>query len=378
MAVEDRQFKGYLGQPLGDAVELKSPATIIWEEDFESGKIPDELYGDSGVYVSVNQDDAISGTSLIIDEPDHTKVSCTGVNTQLDKIVFETGKTYLIEFDWVILETIDGSVLVAMNGLDYGPSMTLPGVVEGDAGKVHFPVTIESGDQITFGISLNDGGGKVAIDNIRISEGGVGPWRRDFENGFVLVNPLNKPYSFTSTELAGALNRSQIKQILGTQDPTINNGQTVSETLTLRPFDAIILLSGIKQLPVSFNISPETCIFTQCETGASSSKKLTLTNTSDKSIQLLTKIENTSDDQHFSIAIDTCSGFSIDPQKECTVQIMFSPRSSGIKNAKFTTRTDESGTSSISVEISGEAISPPDSGGGGGGGCFIDSLRYGP
>jgi len=33
----------------------------------------------------------------------------------------------------------------------------------------------------------------------------AGPWRRDFENGFVLVNPLNKAYTFTYEELTGDL-----------------------------------------------------------------------------------------------------------------------------------------------------------------------------
>lgn len=44
-------------------------------------------------------------------------------------------------------------------------------------------------------------------------------------------------------ELAGALNRTGIKRILGTQAPDINNGQPVTGTLTLQPFDAIILLA---------------------------------------------------------------------------------------------------------------------------------------
>ena len=71
----------------------------------------------------------------------------------------------------------------------------------------------------------------------------AGPWRRDFENGFVLVNPLNTPYNFTWDELTGSFNRTNIKRILGTQAPEVNNGQPVTDTLTLNPFDAIILLA---------------------------------------------------------------------------------------------------------------------------------------
>ena len=87
------------------------------------------------------------------------------------------------------------------------------------------------------------GGGKIAIDDIRVTEGGAGPWRRGFENGFVLVNSLNHPYTFTSEELTGSYSRTGIKRILGTQAPDVNNGEPVTDTLTLQPFDAIILLS---------------------------------------------------------------------------------------------------------------------------------------
>jgi hypothetical protein len=58
-----------------------------------------------------------------------------------------------------------------------------------------------------------------------------------------LVNPLNKPYTFTVDELAGIFNRTGIKRILGTVAPDVNNGQLVADDLTLEPFDAIILLA---------------------------------------------------------------------------------------------------------------------------------------
>jgi uncharacterized protein (TIGR03437 family) len=92
-------------------------------------------------------------------------------------------------------------------------------------------------------IGIFGGGGKVAVDNLRIVQGGAGPWRRDFENGLVLVNPLNTPHTFTVAELSGALNRTGIHRIKGTQAPDVNNGQPVSGELTLEPFDAIILLA---------------------------------------------------------------------------------------------------------------------------------------
>jgi hypothetical protein len=63
------------------------------------------------------------------------------------------------------------------------------GVVAGDSGTIQFPVTIRTAGNWSVALSLLEGGGKIAIDNFAISRGSTGPWRRDFENGFVLVNP---------------------------------------------------------------------------------------------------------------------------------------------------------------------------------------------
>jgi hypothetical protein len=61
-----------------------------------------------------------------------------------------------------------------------------------------------------------------------------GVWRRDFDNGIVLVNPKgNGPQTVT-------LESPYIK-IKGSQDPVTNNGQTVT-TVTLKDRDGIILL----------------------------------------------------------------------------------------------------------------------------------------
>jgi len=61
-----------------------------------------------------------------------------------------------------------------------------------------------------------------------------GVWRRDFDNGIVLVNPKgNGPKTVT-------LENGFVK-LKGTQDPATNNGQTVT-TVTLKDRDGVILL----------------------------------------------------------------------------------------------------------------------------------------
>jgi hypothetical protein len=61
-----------------------------------------------------------------------------------------------------------------------------------------------------------------------------GVWRRDFDNGIVLVNPKGNGAQTLTLE-------SSYVKIKGTQDPATNNGQTVT-TITLKDRDGIILM----------------------------------------------------------------------------------------------------------------------------------------
>ena len=253
-AVEDRTKKGYLGQALSDAVELTDEGALLLQEEFESAVLPPSFFGSpSSVAITQSPEETITGVgSLVISNPDHTKQDYVLATTNPSIVPLVEGTTYLLVFDWRILETIDASAIVDVFGnltmLDYSH---LPGVVSGDSGTARFPVRIPAGGDWKFRIGIFNGGGKLAIDNLRIYQGGAGPWRRDFENGFVLVNPLSEARTFNSEELAGALRRKGIRRINGAQAPEINNGQAVEGELTLGPFDAIILLAEHVDAPGS-------------------------------------------------------------------------------------------------------------------------------
>ena len=71
----------------------------------------------------------------------------------------------------------------------------------------------------------------------------MGPWRRDFEHGVVLVNPYEKETTFDAETLAGELKRTGLKRIKGSQAPEVNTGKSVGTSLSLESFGAIILLA---------------------------------------------------------------------------------------------------------------------------------------
>jgi uncharacterized protein (TIGR03437 family) len=248
-AVEDRAKKGYLGHALGSAAELAAPGVLVLQEGFESSSIPNTFVANpaSGVSISRTSSDVISGTgSLVLRNSDHTRAGNVGVSTNLSKVPLKSGDTYLLSLDWRVLDTIDHvyGLLVTLNSATQSADHSrILGVIRGDTGTLHFPFTVPSSGSWTINVLLTGGGGAIAIDNIQLFQGGVGSWRRDFENGFVLVNPLPQSRTFSAAELSGALHRTGIRHIKGTQAPTINNGLLVAGDLTVGAFDSVILLA---------------------------------------------------------------------------------------------------------------------------------------
>lgn len=157
----------------------------------------------------------------------------SSASTDSSKLRLYRGRTYVVVADWRIVETVDSHASIGISGGGFEGSYLLPGMVQGDAGTARFPVVLDAGSDFALDLVIGPGEGAVAFDNIQIIEGGAGPWRRDFENGFALVNPLPDPYTFTTQELSGARQRTGIQRIDGTQDRLVNNGDPVTGSLSL-------------------------------------------------------------------------------------------------------------------------------------------------
>ncbi len=67
----------------------------------------------------------------------------------------------------------------------------------------------------------------------------AGVWQRDFQNALVLVNSTNSEQKITLNE--------EFEKIKGTQDTVTNNGAVV-RSITLKPYDGIILLRRIEDV----------------------------------------------------------------------------------------------------------------------------------
>ena len=90
---------------------------------------------------------------------------------------------------------------------------------------------------LTAGLSffLGTQVGDVWFDDVHFQPGATSVWRRDFQNGIVLVNP---------TELALTVPlEATFRRILGTHAPLVNNG-VLSATNVIPPHDALFLIRG--------------------------------------------------------------------------------------------------------------------------------------
>src|SRR5262249_30649763 len=75
--------------------------------------------------------------------------------------------------------------------------------------------------------------GDVWLDDVHFQQGATSVWRRDFQNGIVLVNPTELPLTVPL--------ETTFRHILGTHAPSVNDG-TLSATGIIPPHDAIFLL----------------------------------------------------------------------------------------------------------------------------------------
>ncbi|BFM06559.1 hypothetical protein [Halioxenophilus aromaticivorans] len=84
-------------------------------------------------------------------------------------------------------------------------------------------------------ISFNVGQDNIALnlDTVHLFKGNANVFRRDFQNGIVVVNGSD---TTVNVNLGGTF-----QKILGTQDPSFNNGQSLN-TLSLTGYDAAVLI----------------------------------------------------------------------------------------------------------------------------------------
>lgn len=251
--------KGYLGQALGEASEIGSPATEILNADFENTPPAGIVFGAYDHIATDAREVIAGGQSLVFALRDPGTVT-TIFRTDPTRLPLKRGTTYQVLVDYRVLDyqpahfkAFISLFFAAFNAVPTDTtqvSALFDTDVDGAGQSGTLRLVIKPDFDGAMAQALLSDVGSVSIDNIRVLEGSGGVFRRDFEQGIALVNPTSDALAMSQQQVSGPLGRTGIRRLKGVQDPLWNNGAAVTAGITLPPGEGIILLASPTLAPV--------------------------------------------------------------------------------------------------------------------------------
>lgn len=251
--VESLDGVGWLGQPLGDSSEVGYDFEVVFWHGFEDNisTETDGLVFHPSTQLTESPNEVVNGSkSLVMEIGNPAQESTILFSTEGQGLQLEEGETYHLFASYRILnyEPIEyrGGLLSAITDdlstldaeLDVA-AVWYPDI--GQSGTLRSMAKVDSSGFVAFATALEPG--KIALDDIGLLKGSGGVYRRDFENGIVLVNPTEKEAYVSQEDLEGPLSRTGVRRLSGVQDPEANNGESVNYGLSLPSGDGILLLA---------------------------------------------------------------------------------------------------------------------------------------
>jgi hypothetical protein len=240
----DRAHTGWLGQPLGAYYQMMwagpNPDAVTnpgFETDVTSGW---SLFSTIGSTVTRDTTtSAVGAASAHVTVPTTTAVPWAVVYTTTGSLT--VGITWQVAATFWAKASTPRNITVAL-ALPTSGGLGAQVVPIGTTWKQYQAVIVALGTGPAE-LQFQCGGeaGDVWLDDCHLQVGSSSVYRRDFQNGTVLVNP-------SSNTLTVPLEHS-FRKIHGTADPFVNDGSTVSQ-VTIGPLDALFLI-GTDQIPPS-------------------------------------------------------------------------------------------------------------------------------
>jgi hypothetical protein len=143
--------------------------------------------------------------------------------------------------------------------------------------------------------------------------------------------------------------------------------------------DGGILLQSDSLPSPQISVFPSSLDFGPVDVDHSSSQNLTIYNSGSADLTIHPLTIGGSNFSHFTLQNDSCSGTTLSPFQNCSVQVVFSPSSTGSKYALLSIPSNDPDTPTVTVPLNGSGSSSGIiiSSGASGGFCFISFLASG-
>jgi hypothetical protein len=225
---------GWLGQALGPA------RTQLWV-----GNAPDAITNNGF------ENDVTTGWTFAFFSPASATLSRDATTAAVGTASAKVHVTTASSVDWYVYLSSVGQLNVSA-GTSYSATFWCKAnpprilhVVAGNSGGTAYAAvdttwrqyqlvmqpTVSMNSALTFFMGLDPG--DVWLDDVHFQPGATSVWRRDFQNGIVLVNPTELPLD---VPLEGPFRR-----IRGVSAPSVNDG-TLANTMHVLPYDGLFLL----------------------------------------------------------------------------------------------------------------------------------------
>ena len=228
------QQTGWLGQAMGPAYNFVWAGTApdaITNTSFESDVTSGWTFGQFAPASATLSRDATTAAVGVASAKVHITAASTvdwNVNlTSVGKLTLFAGNSYAATFRCKASAPRTLRVVASNSGADR--------LLTVDTNWKQYQVILTPTTSIaaTLAFFLGTQAGDVWFDDVHFQAGATSVWRRDFQNGIVLVNP-------TELSLTVPLETS-FRRIVGTRAPLVNNG-ALSAANVVPPHDALFLI----------------------------------------------------------------------------------------------------------------------------------------
>ncbi|MBI4426227.1 MAG: hypothetical protein HY567_01500 [Candidatus Kerfeldbacteria bacterium] len=230
------RYAGWLGQPQGEAYQMvypdftAKPDRLTTNQNFEmSGASPTDIPGWVGAVYSPAVGSVTRDTTTAAEGNASVHLRVDVPHNVYDYMVkIASSQTFAVtayqQYSVTFWAKASASRYVEIQFASANAAQSLPVTTEWRRYQAVLKPTSSGSTSVQFNVGTI--AGDVWVDNVHVQSGVSSVWRRDFDNGIVLLNPSD---SVQTVPLEKAF-----QKIKGTVNPTLNDGSVVS-SVTLTP-----------------------------------------------------------------------------------------------------------------------------------------------